>query len=94
MILEKLYNIIFGEGCVEIGNTSKIFKKKPGLFCDNYFPGKYFLSRKRKVYVMLSTVRHDCLPKVVPEKYMHRKGTEPRNLVAKRSRLNETIIML
>ena len=42
MILDKLYNIIFGEGCVEIGNTSKIFKKKPGLFCGNYFSGKIF----------------------------------------------------
>ena len=49
MILYKIYNMIIGEGIVEIGTTSKIFKKKPGLCWDNYFSGDnfYFIQGRR-----------------------------------------------
>ena len=77
------------------GKKRKIFKNKPGLCWDNYFSDNNILDRAgKKGYSMLSTVRRYHLPKVVPAQYMHKKGTEPRNLFSKCSRFNETIIMV
>ena len=42
---------------------------------------------------MLSTVSRDCLKKGVLSQYMHQKGTDTSNLVAKCSRFNEPTIM-
>ena len=76
-----------------IGKTRDIFKNKPGLCWYNYFPGeKKFDHAGEKVYGMLSTLRCDCSPKGIPAQYMHDKGADPRNLVAKCLRFNETII--
>ena len=43
---------------------------------------------------MLAKVRRDSFPKIVPAQYMHKKGTDTRNLSDKCSRSNEEIIMM
>ena len=80
---------------MEIGKTRKIFRKKPGLCWDNYFSSDNIFDHAGKNgYGMMSTVRRDHLSKGAPTQYMHKMGTEPRNLVFKCSRLNEPIIMV
>ena len=95
IIMEKLDKMIISWGSVEIFKTGKIFKEKSGLCWYNYFSGENIFDHAgKKGYCMFSTVRFDRLPKLVPEQYMHKKGTEPRNLVAKCSRFNDPIVMV
>ena len=78
MILDNIDRIIIGDGHVETVNTRKIFKKRPGLFWDNYFSGDIILDHaERKVYGMLSTVRRNCLP----NEFQHNTCTKMERLV-------------
>ena len=43
---------------------------------------------------MLSTLMCDHIPKGFPAQYIHKKGTEPINLVSKSLRFNDPIIMV